>query len=287
MTNESLARKLGRLHQIARYASGVECSAPDFLIIGAQKGGTTSLYSYLTQHPNVFPAVRKEVHYFESPASRARGERWYRSFFPTEAFLTAKKRRLGTALTGEATTYMPYPQIPRMLHAIHPDARLIFLLRNPAERAFSHYMHVRRSYPGAEPLDFGDDIRREAERIQPDVDAIARDEWHDDVTYRAFSYVRSGMYAEHVKNWIEFFPTDRMYINESERFFERPDKVLGEICDFLGLPPAEFDFAEKLNVGGYDDRVSPDDRAFLVNAFADDRAKLQQIVASNFGADWF
>lgn len=286
--SETAARKLGRLHQLARYASRVECRTPDFLIIGAQKGGTTSLYSYLTQHPSVFPAIRKEVHFFENPDSRAKGDRWYRSFFPTEFYLGTQERRLGTAvLTGEATTYMPYPRIPEMLHVISPAARLIFLLRDPVARAFSQYMHVRRSYPGFETNNFSDAIRIEAQRIQPDIDAITRDEWHDDVTFRAFSYVRSGLYAEQLKCWLRVFPREHIYVSESERFFRNPDEVLQEVCKFLKLPTFAPDFSEQHNIGGYDDQVTRTDRDFLIRAFVNDRADLQRLLGENFGASWF
>ena len=286
--SESTSRKLGRIHQIARYVSRVECRAPDFLIVGAQKGGTTSLYSYLAQHPNVIPAVRKEVHYFENPSSRARGESWYRSFFATESYLRRHERRLGsTALTGEATTYMPYPRIPRMLHQVSPSARLIFLLRNPVERAYSHYRHICRSYPGTERHTFSEAIRIEPQRIQPDLDAIARDEWHDDATLRLFSYCHSGLYAEQLKAWLEHFPRENMYITESERFFERPGEIVAEVRNFLTLPAYDFDFSKKFNVGGYTDQISRDDREFLIDKFSSDRAELREILGPDFGTTWF
>lgn len=285
---EAAGRKLGRIHQIARYVLGIPCRAPDFLIVGAQKGGTTSLYSYLAQHPNIIPPVRKEVHFFENPVSRAKGGRWYRSFFPTELYLGYKEWRVGgDILTCEGTTYMPYPRIPKMLQAINPAAKLIFLLRNPVDRAFSHYMHICRSYPGLEPLTFGDAIRAEAQRIQPDIDALSRNEWHDDRTFRAFSYVRTGMYAEHLKRWLDFFPRENTYIGESERFFRHPALVLQEINSFLKLPDHQFDVAKQFNVGGHTDDIHPTDRAFLVKVFADDRAELQKMLGRDFGAAWF
>lgn len=287
-SSRSAARKLSRLHQVARYASGLPCRAPDFLIVGAQKGGTTSLHAYLAQHPNVFPAVRKEVHFFETPAIRIKGDRWYRSFFPTQLYLRRQELRLGSAvLTGEATAYLPYPRVPQLLHAINPEARLIVLLRNPIERAYSHYWHVRRSYPGLETHSFSDAIRIEQQRIQADVDRSARDEWYDDVTFRSFSYVSSGKYAEQLKRWLAVFPRENLFIRESEHFFENPEMTMKEVCTFLEIPDCEVDVSEWHNRGASRYQPGAEDREFLIRAFADDRSELQSLLGRDFGATWF
>ncbi len=127
--------------------------APAFVIVGAQRGGTTSLYRYLAAHPGVLPASRKELHYFTNRHDR--GPDWYRSQFPPTP--------PGT-ITGESTPYyLFHPHAPRRLHAFAPDVKLIVLLRNPVDRAYSHYqLQVRRRH---ETLPFEEAIAREEERL--------------------------------------------------------------------------------------------------------------------------
>jgi len=284
---EVLRRRAARLQQLFKYVSGMRCSRPDFLIAGAQKGGTTSAYSYLTQHPQVIPAIRKEVHFFEDPLSRRRGPRWYGSFFPTNLHLRLAEWRTGCpVVTGEATPYMPHRVAPRQLHGINPAAKLVFLLRDPAERALSHYMQIRRSYPELERLSFSEAIRAEGGRILEDVARIARDENHNDLNYRIFSYVQFGMYGQHLARWLQWFPREQIFVTESERFFSNPAQVMREITAFLGLSPFDYDSSRSHNVGGYTADISREDRAYLQQAFAEDLKQLRSILGNSFGAGW-
>src|SRR5215470_750369 len=129
----------------ARRATASARALPDFLIIGAQKAGTTSLYAYLTAHRDVRPAGRKEVHYFDLgfTAGAELGEGWYRSMFPLRARLALDGRRTGRPVrTGEASPYyLFHPAAPQRAAALVPEARLLVLVRDPVERAWSHYRH--------------------------------------------------------------------------------------------------------------------------------------------------
>src|SRR5579885_2674785 len=114
---------------------------PDFIIIGTQRGGTTSLYAYLGQHPQIAPAVIKEVHFFDNNYERGVG--WYRTQFP---FLIEKSiaKNIGQQnfITGEASPYyLFHPHVPERAAKVVPGAKLIVLLRNPIDRAYSHYYH--------------------------------------------------------------------------------------------------------------------------------------------------
>jgi len=105
--------------------------------VGAQKAGTSSLYSYMVQHPQVLPAARKEIHYFDRHYDK--GLRWYRRHFPLRARLSSER------LSGEASPYyLFHPHAPRRIAETLPDARILMLLRNPANRAISHYFHEAR-----------------------------------------------------------------------------------------------------------------------------------------------
>jgi hypothetical protein len=107
---------------------------PAFIIVGTQKGGTSSLYSYLCTHPEVWPATKKEVHFFDNHFSET--EEWYRSHFPSRL-----KLKLTGRITGEASPYyLFHPLAPRRMADVAPKAKLIMLLRNPVKRAISHYL---------------------------------------------------------------------------------------------------------------------------------------------------
>ena len=121
------------VERVARRASADLRALPDFVIIGAQKAGTTSLWRYLVEHPQIVGPTEKEIHFFDARFDR--GARWYRARFPLRASL-----RRGARLTFEASPYyLAHPFVPARVRAMLPDAKLVVLLRDPVERAWSHY----------------------------------------------------------------------------------------------------------------------------------------------------
>src|SRR5437763_1646364 len=117
---------------------------PDFIILGAQRAGTTSLYEYIVDHPQVGAASKKEVHFFDRHYTE--GVNWYRAHFPPAVRRQRFENRTGKRfLTGEASPYyLAHPMVPERIAAVAPDARFLILLRNPIDRALSHYYHNRR-----------------------------------------------------------------------------------------------------------------------------------------------
>ena len=119
-------------------------SLPDFIIIGAQKSGTTSLYSYLSQHPQLLPSIRKVVHFFDGGLDASvdtfeNGEAWYRAHFPITKHMKSHRK------TFEASPlYIFNPLAPKRIYDLVPKAKIIALLRNPTERSISHYYHEKR-----------------------------------------------------------------------------------------------------------------------------------------------
>ena len=144
---------------------------PAFLIIGAQKGGTTSLYNYLLQHPQVKPAWVKEIHYFDIHHQKPLS--WYRAHFPLSLPDRFGSRNTGPRYTGEATPYyLFHPLAPRRAAVAVPEARLICLLRNPIDRAFSHYNHNRRK--GREKRTFTRAVRDELRWMPSEAERVLR-----------------------------------------------------------------------------------------------------------------
>ncbi len=140
-----------------RIRMGQPRALPDAVILGAMKSGTTSLHNYLVQHPGVIEPLRKEVHYFD--VNLERGERWYRAHFGREG-------EPGLNLDS-SPYYLFHPAVPRRLHDLLPDAKLVVLLRDPVRRAYSHYWHERDK--GREPLSAA---RRRNARAQPRAPAL-------------------------------------------------------------------------------------------------------------------
>ena len=203
---------------------------PSFLILGAMRSGTTSLYRYLVSHPRVLPALRKEVHYFDFQYDK--GRRWYLAHFP--AAPTGLK--CGRPLTGEASPYyLMHPLAPERVWAFNPAMKLIAILRDPVARALSHHSHeVRR---GVEHLSFEAAVDVEAERLQGADRALRQAPHYYSYAHHHFSYLDRGRYAHYLQAWLDFFPRRRLLVLRSEDMFRDADRIANEVFKFLELPP--------------------------------------------------
>jgi hypothetical protein len=200
---------------------------PGFLIIGTQRGGTTSLYQYLSRHPDVRQPLNKEIHYFSNHYAKGLG--WYRSHFP----LVSGQVNRGK-VTFEATPYyMLHPHSARRAKEVLPDARVVAILRDPVERAFSHYRHTRLR--GLEPLGFGDAVRAEDERLAEVTRQLQVDEHFVSREHQVFSYLARGRYAEQLPRWFERFGPERVMVVRSEDLYEDAPATMRQVVGFLGL----------------------------------------------------
>lgn len=203
---------------------------PTFLVVGAQRAGTTSLHRALLAHPQVVgPVLHKGVHYFD--VSYTRGLRWYRAHFPLARVATG---RAGgpPAVFESAGYYLHHPYAPARIAETLPGVRVVAMLRDPVERAYSAHRHeVAR---GFETLGFEQALEREPERLEGEVERL-RDPGYVSVAHRHHSYVDRGRYAEQVERLWAAFGRDRVHLVWSEDFFERPEPVFAALCDFLGL----------------------------------------------------
>ena len=200
---------------------------PDFLIIGAQKCGTTSLYNYLTRHPHILPASQKEVHFFDFNYSK--GLDWYRSQFP-------KMPSKQGFLTGEASPYyLFHPLTPERVRLHFPEVKLIVLLRNPVARAWSQYHHEVRL--GFENLSFEEALAAENKRIAGEIERMRSDENYYSYNHQHYTYLSRGIYVEQLKAWMELFPREQFLILESEAFFANTGATVAETMAFLEISP--------------------------------------------------
>lgn len=206
---------------------------PDFIIIGAQRGGTSSLYHYLRQHSFVAPASKKEIHFFD--LNYHRGPNWYRAHFPSRPFMyyAAKTRRMDL-LTGEATPfYLFHAPAAQRTATLVPKAKLIVLLRNPVNRAYSHYRYEVGK--GREMLPFKEAIEREEERLR-EAKAVSGNGDDGSINHRRYAYLARGIYIDQLENWMRYFPREQMLAIKSEDYFRNPSGELRRVFGFLGIP---------------------------------------------------
>jgi hypothetical protein len=268
---------------------------PAFLIIGAQRAGTTTLYTYLRRHPDVTgpryadSAVfwSKELHFFDE--NYWRGPDWYRKFFPLES-RQRLMRHLGRDLVpGEGTPYyMFHPAVPERVAATLPDVRLIALLRNPVERAYSHYQMMART--GREKLSFEEAIEAEPKRLEGIEELLMEDRprygedghrRHQHHRHRA--YVGRGLYADQLERWLAHVPREQLLVIRSEDFLAKPDETYAQVFDFLQLRPWQVRDYEARNTASYAP-IDPDLRARLEARFAEPNARLARLLGREF--DW-
>jgi hypothetical protein len=216
---------------------------PTFLIIGSQRCGTTSLFRAIAAHPAVVPPTfHKGVHYFD--INYTRGMDWYRGHFPLRRSAQRATAGLGRPpASGESSPYyMHHPAGPRRIAAALPGIKLIALLRDPVERAFSAYKHeVAR---GFEDQPFERALELEESRLEGEVERLLADPGYRSMAHQHQAYVTRGRYAEQLTRVIDAVGRDRLLILESEQFFVDGPAVYRQVLDFLELPdwsPAAFE----------------------------------------------
>jgi hypothetical protein len=254
---------------------------PDFLIIGTQRGGTTSLYKYLVQHPNLSRALTKELRFFD--LNYQRGLPWYRSRFPSRRRREMSERRGAELMVGEASPdYLFHPlAAARVAHDL-PHAKLIVLLRNPIDRAFSHYWHQFKR--GHETLTFDQAVAAEPDRLAGELDRILADPSYVSYERHHHSYLARGIYVDQLAAWMELIPRDRFLIERSEDLFQDPRAVFKRALEFLGLPDHDLTEYETFNAFS-SGQMELALRARLVEYFRPHNQRLEAMLGRALGWD--
>lgn len=248
---------------------------PDFLVVGTQKGGTTSLFNYLIQHPQVLSPLRKEIKFFDS--NFFRGFFWYRAHFPLKS-----KLRGAQALTGEASPYYMYhPSAPERIKAALPSVKIIVILRNPVDRAYSHYQHMVRV--GREDLSFEQAIEKESERLAGEAEKIAADASYPQYRHIQYSYLERGRYVDQVQKLYRLFPRENILILKSEDLYSEPANIMNAAFTFLGLPFKIGNY-EVFKQGTYKGGMEAKTRDGLVDYFRPYNQQLYDLLGMKF--DW-
>ncbi len=253
---------------------------PDYLIIGAKRGGTTSLARYLLSHPDVrplFPAreTRKGTYFFD--VNYERGADWYRSHFPTRA---AHARRQAASdhrvVIGEATPYyLHHPHAPVRARGLAPNAKIIVLLRDPVARAHSHW--VERTRNGVETLGFAEALDAEPARLEGEEERMLQDPAYRSFAHQHFSYVDQGRYARGLRRWMAAYPERQILVVRSEDFYADPAAMYAQTLDFLGLRPFQLEDFKAWNRKPKES-IDPGLVASLRERLAPDVAELERLL---------
>jgi len=205
---------------------------PDFIIIGAARCGTTSLYFDLVKHPQILPnRVWKEINYFDlrwkdySPS-------WYGDRFP--AIEEGSK-----LITGEATVnYLHDLECAKRIYSTVPNVKLIATLRNPIDRAISHYFLFLDSWKkGRRHVILDGNIPWKEWKEDKSLDEVIDDEIEGRISNRHLKILNKGRYAEQLKEYYKYFPKKQLFIIQSEKYFETPIKVYADLLEFLEISP--------------------------------------------------
>ena len=252
---------------------------PSFIIIGAQRCGTTSLFNYIIQHPSVKKPLYKEIHFFDNYYGAYNlGFSWYRGHFPFNIFSHLKTNTQNPRfITGEATPYyMFHPLCPLRIKEALPDVKLIAILRNPVERAYSHYQHSVRE--GYETMSFKEALEKETARLKSEREKILSIPDYYSFNHNRYSYLSRGIYINQLQNWRKYFPKEQILILRSEDLFYDLSNVYNRLLEFIGLSQYALKRQINYNVGDYPP-MAPSLKARLVEFFKPHNKKLYEYLA--------
>jgi sulfotransferase family protein len=207
---------------------------PSFVVVGAQRCGTTTIFQTLSDHPQVLrPVVDKGTDYYTLHFSR--GLDWYRAQMPLRATVHARSAHRGPAQVFEACTYyMFHPLAVERMARDLPDAKLVVMLRDPVERAYSAYKHEFARGFETEP-DFSAALELEPARLSGEVEKMQNDIDYQSFSHRHHAYRSRGQFAEQLSRIYQHYPPAQVHVMQSESFFANPAREFARLTDFLGL----------------------------------------------------
>jgi hypothetical protein len=240
-----------RVVQTVSLAAGALTSAarelPDFLVAGGQRCGTTSMYRALSAHQAVLkPVLHKGVHYFDTGYDRGAG--WYRAHFPLRATARLVERRTGfrPRVFESAPYYLCHPLAAERIARDLPGVRLIILVRDPVERAYSAHAHeLARGFETEESFERA--LELEESRLAGEAEKIVADPSYNSHSHQHHAYFDRGRYVDYLERLEKLFGRDRLHVVDSHEFFAEPEPVYDGVLEFLGLPHRGYPAFERHN----------------------------------------
>ena len=270
---EKLYRKMtSRLRQL-----------PDFIIIGAGRAGTTALYSYLIQHPLIAAASTDnnesvaDLHFFEYIISN--NIQWYKSHFPI--LFSKSNKHKNSFITGEYTsTYMYHPDVPKRIFNLLPKIKLIVILRNPIDKAYSTYQQQFRF--GEYTTSFEDAINAEFRRIDLNKDfPELNSNNYDFENFVAQNIIRHGVYADYLETWLKIFDRKQILILNSDDLKKSTKETLRRVFNFLNVSNYDIKDTSQVNVGKYP-TINKITRKKLIEFFKPHNQRLNKLLDTEF-----
>lgn len=252
--------------------------APDFVIVGAQRCGTTSLFRALAKHPAMMSNVinAKGIHYFDT--SYHKSEDWYNAHFPTRAEREAHEVKVGQkAIAGEASPYyMFHPAgAERMAKAI-PDTKLIVLLRNPVKRAISHHLHmVWEGHESVKNIDEALDL--EASRLEGVEEKLLANPKLISRAHQHYSYIARGHYAPQIEKLFKYFDRNNVLVMTTEKLVSDSVASLSAIQSFIGFDNDPSIQLEKRNASSKFE-PNPDTVSRLTEEYSESNKRLAELL---------
>ena len=254
---------------------------PDFLIIGFHKTATTSLYDYLIQHPNIGSATHKEIHFFDTYFWRGMG--WYKTHFPTKMEKNKiEKISNQKFITGEATpNYVFYPNAHNRVKQSLPHSKFIVILRNPIDRAYSHYNYQKKLNRGAlENTTFEEIIDDELKKMNFDgFEEEFQRNFH--LKNDRIPYVHLGIYVKFLKKWLEIFPKEQFHFVITEELQQDPNSIINKVFNFLDLKNYNIPDLQKRNTTKYSD-MKIETRKMLYEFYKPYNDELEKLLSMKF-----
>ena len=251
---------------------------PDFIIIGSMKCGTTSLYYDICEHPCVSPAAYDEIGFFDSNFHL--GLNWYRSMFPTKRRIEDIRRKEGVAITGEDTPfYFWNPVAAKRIQKLLPNIKLITILRNPIDRAYSEYQDLVSSESNSPS--FETFIENEINTRRKDSSLITEENF--EIFKQKNSYLLKGIYVDQLKIWAGLFPKEQIFTLSTENLNSEPITALESVFQYLNLPDYKIKNIQRQKQKKYVP-MNSQTRKILIEFFKPHNERLFKFIGKKF--DW-
>lgn len=251
---------------------------PDFIIIGAKRCGTTSLYHYLGLHPSIKRSSHDHLGFFDD--NYHLGMQFYRSFFPTIFEKKTCLKKTGKFLTYDVTSsYIQDAKNAERIHNVFPEIKLIAILRNPVDRAYSEYNLHCSTDPKMNDFEFY--VDREIKEIEDNEKNNTSSDLNPFASGKK-NYLRKGFYFEQLDPWFDLFPKENIHIISTEHLGERPNDVMKSIFGFLDVDYYQINTEKKHEKGNYK-KMNDNTRERLQKFFASKNKKLYDLIGIDLG----
>ena len=242
---------------------------PTFILCGVMRSGTTSFFNYLSQHPQIIPPIYKEIFFFDKFFQKSM--RWYKAHFPLK--WRAENRDF---ISGEATPYYIFhPLAMKRIQSIYPDIKLFILLRDPVDRAFSHYNLSIKN--GHENREFIESIENEIQVIERENQKILETPGYYSYVHQRHSYLSRGLYYDQLVNVYDLFDKNQVKVLIAEEMYEDPESVFFDALNFLELPLIELEEYQVYNKTTYTGRDIEIENK-LIDFYSESNTKLEKLL---------